>query len=59
MEFAQAIAVIASAFLGERERDEIIVATMFDESCIPFRKSNTSARAISTIRVVSIKYRSG
>ncbi len=44
-----AIAVMPRAARGAMARDEIMVATMLLESCIPFRKSNIKAMAMMTI----------
>src|SRR5512138_3724345 len=44
-----ATAAIPSAVRGPKARDEIIVATILLASRIPFRKSKTSARAITRI----------
>jgi hypothetical protein len=44
-----ATAVTPNATLGEKAREEIIVATTLLESWIPFRKSNISDKAITAM----------
>ena len=48
-------AVKPRAARGDRARDEIIVATTLLESCTPFRKSNPSAKIISSIAADDIQ----
>jgi hypothetical protein len=50
-----ATAVRPSAALGEIALEEIMVATTLLESCTPFRKSNATAKMISTISKGGIK----
>jgi len=45
---------LTKAARGSIARDEIIVATVLDESCTPFRKSNVNARTIKMISAVDI-----